>query len=473
MNEYLKEYIELQKQFRETKGNPDSVRALYTFKEKLELSEDKQAKEVLVDVYDLLDFKKDAYELLCQIGNRSDKKTLKRLGTLKEYAENWGNHYALPKPKTLEEKQKEKERQARLGLPTFRYHPNPLETGAFEESADGVACDCCGKTTHIFYTGPFYAVEDIECLCPECISSGEAARKYDGSFQDDCSVDDGVEDPARLDELIHRTPGYSGWQQEYWRAHCGDYCAYLGHVGARELRALGVLEDVVLFEKALGIGKRGEAGVEYRKVYFRIRSRYQFDSGWPAETDAAKFHEESRSLFQSAGWDLQPGGDSTSDTVIKGQQELYLHPMNFSGIIEMDEIPAIQELLKDAKSFRCHGFDCYERYWELTDKEYLAQLETKREEITHEILERCRTKRKNLYITGPVALNVAQKFSVHRLCDKEGKHNLANRFVGELMEQLVQDGLLVTTKTRNGPGVRTATDAEISSPLPGQQQMTL
>lgn len=60
----------------------------------------------------------------------------------------------------------------------------------------------------------------------------------------------------------------------------------------------------------------------------------------------------------------------------------------------MDEIPAIQELLKDAKSFRCYGFDCYERYWELTDKEYLAQLETKREEITHEILERCRTKRK-------------------------------------------------------------------------------
>ena len=130
MNEYLKQYIELQKQFRETEGNPDSVRALYTFKEKLEQSEDKQAKEVLVDVYDLLDFKKDAYELLCQIGNRSDKKTLKRLGTLKDYAENWGNHYALPKPKTPEEKQKEKERQAQLGLPAFRYHPNPSATAA-------------------------------------------------------------------------------------------------------------------------------------------------------------------------------------------------------------------------------------------------------------------------------------------------------------------------------------------------------
>ena len=245
MTEYQKTYIELKKQFSATDGGPDSIRALYAFKEELEQSEDRQAKEVLVDVYDLLDFKKDAYELLCQIGNRSDKKTLKRLGTLKEYAENWGNHYALSKPKTPKEKQKEKERRARLGLPAFRYHPDPLETGAFEESADDVVCDCCSKATHIFYTVPFYAVEDIEHLCPACISSGEAARKYDGSFQDDYSVDDGVDDPEKLDELIHRTPGYCGWQQEYWRAHCGDYCAYLGHVGARELRALGVMEDVL------------------------------------------------------------------------------------------------------------------------------------------------------------------------------------------------------------------------------------
>ena len=164
MTEYQKTYIELKKQFVATNEGPDSVRALYTFKEELEQSEDQQAKEVLVDVYDLLDFKKDAYELLCQIGNRSDKKTLKRLGTLKEYAENWGNHYALPKPKTPEEKQKEKERQAQLGMPAFRYHPNPLETGAFEESTDGVVCDCCGKTTHIFYTNPFFSVEDLSLI---------------------------------------------------------------------------------------------------------------------------------------------------------------------------------------------------------------------------------------------------------------------------------------------------------------------
>ena len=91
------------------------------------------------------------------------------------------------------------------------------------------------------FTYPFHYTPHPLCVA----AAGEAARKYDGSFQDDFSVDDGVDDSEKLDELIHRTPGYSGWQQEYWRAHCGDYCAYLGPVGSRELRALGVMEDVL------------------------------------------------------------------------------------------------------------------------------------------------------------------------------------------------------------------------------------
>ena len=148
MTEYQKTYIELKKQFVATNEGPDSVRALYTFKEELEQSEDQQAKEVLVDMYDLLDFKKDAYELLCQIGNRSDKKTLKRLGTLKDYAKNWGNHYALPKPKTPEEKQKEKER------PRRRAPPPPLPPrGKRGGGGPGGACPPSGITQTLWKLG--------------------------------------------------------------------------------------------------------------------------------------------------------------------------------------------------------------------------------------------------------------------------------------------------------------------------------
>ena len=245
MNEYQEKYIALKKQFEQSKGDSFSVTALYDFKESLEESEAIAAKEVLVNVYDLLNYKKDAYDLLSSIGDLSDVKIKKRLGKMKEYAKNWRNDFAIPKPKTEGDIQKEKEMLAELGIPTFKYHPNPLNTGAFEISEEGVVCDCCGKVTHIYYEAPFYAVDDIDYLCPACIASGKAAEKFDGSFQDDYSVDDGVEDAEKLDELIQRTPGYCGWQQEYWRAHCGDFCAYLGRVGAMELQALDVMDQVL------------------------------------------------------------------------------------------------------------------------------------------------------------------------------------------------------------------------------------
>ena len=95
------------------------------------------------------------------------------------------------------------------------------------------------------YDGPFYAIDDINYLCPNCIASGAAAKKFDGDFQDDGCLEPKVLDAEKVDELIHRTPGYSGWQQEYWRSHCEDFCAFIGYVGAAELKALGVLDEVL------------------------------------------------------------------------------------------------------------------------------------------------------------------------------------------------------------------------------------
>ncbi|MDE7325359.1 MAG: CbrC family protein [Lachnospiraceae bacterium] len=132
-----------------------------------------------------------------------------------------------------------------MQIPKFRYHPDPMGTGAFLKSDSPVVCPCCNKATMIYYDGPFYAVEEVDSLCPDCIASGEAARKYDGEFQDEYSIDDGVDDEELLDELIHCTPGYNGWQQEYWRVHCKDYCAFIGYVGYQELERMGIVEEVL------------------------------------------------------------------------------------------------------------------------------------------------------------------------------------------------------------------------------------
>lgn len=136
MNKYLKRYIELKEQFELTNGDPDSVRALYTLKSDLEMSEDAVAKTVLIDVYELLCFKKSAFDLLIRVGDRTDQRILKRLGKLRDLARDWGDANAIPRLKTEAEKQAEQERFVQLGLPCFKYHPNPLVTGAFVESKE-------------------------------------------------------------------------------------------------------------------------------------------------------------------------------------------------------------------------------------------------------------------------------------------------------------------------------------------------
>ena len=127
-------------------------------------------------------------------------------------------------------------------IPKFKYHPDPVATGAFTEEKNSI-CQCCGKETDLVYKSPFYSVERVSCLCPECIADGSAAKKFNGAFQDEYSVDE-VSDSFKLDELVHRTPGYQGWQQEYWVAHCDDYCAFIAYVGWDELVEMGIDKEI-------------------------------------------------------------------------------------------------------------------------------------------------------------------------------------------------------------------------------------
>lgn len=117
----------------------------------------------------------------------------------------------------------------------------------------------------------------------------------------------------------------------------------------------------------------------YRKVYFRISSGYLWGNDWSSSEEQAAFREETRRLFQDDGWTLETHKNAAvCDTVRKGLQDLYLHPMNFSGVILEETIPHLEELLAQAHTFRCRGVDRYEVYLDLTDEDYWAMLESQR-----------------------------------------------------------------------------------------------
>lgn len=132
-------------------------------------------------------------------------------------------------------------------LPKFKYHPNLYE-GDKVTWADGV-CECCGKKVGA-YIENMYCMEEVECICLNCVANGKAAEKFDGDFIE--QVEKRVSDPEKTDELLHRTPGYFSWQGEYWLTCCDDYCAYIGEVGTKELEEMGIADEVIEEYEARG-----------------------------------------------------------------------------------------------------------------------------------------------------------------------------------------------------------------------------
>ena len=255
MDKFREKYIALQKAFWDSDGGAASVAALYEFKDELEKCGKKEAKLVLVDVYELLGLKKSACELLGKICNPKDRKQLKKLGYLKQYGAD-GDVGAIKRPKTASKAARQSKKLK--ALPHFRYHPDPFKTGVFKDDVS-VVCECCEQTTDAYYCGSIYCVADVNYLCPHCIASGAAAAKFDASFiQDADPLPPGAADAqAKTDELFKRTPGYFSWQGEHWLVCCDDYCEFLGDVGTKELQDLGIAEEVFA-EYAL----RGEFAVE-------------------------------------------------------------------------------------------------------------------------------------------------------------------------------------------------------------------
>jgi uncharacterized protein CbrC (UPF0167 family) len=148
-------------------------------------------------------------------------------------------------------------------LPKFRYSPNCYENGIFKkaEVGESVICECCEKPTEYYHAG-MYAVADVGNLCPDCIASGAAAKKYGGGFVQ--YAEELVDGEDKEAELFERTPGYVSWQGEYWLAHCNDYCAFIGDVGMQELRDMGIAEETLADYAAMN-----EYSVEVVQEYMR------------------------------------------------------------------------------------------------------------------------------------------------------------------------------------------------------------
>jgi uncharacterized protein len=141
-----------------------------------------------------------------------------------------------------------------MKLPSFKYHPNPIDTGSIEPSEN--VCESCGQSGGFIYKGPVYAEEElIDAICPWCIDDGTAHEKFDAQFVDSAGIGGYGEWEEVSDEIVEevacRTPGFDGWQQERWFTHCGDAGEFRGAVGRVELEQLGA-EAILAIKTEIG-----------------------------------------------------------------------------------------------------------------------------------------------------------------------------------------------------------------------------
>ncbi|MEU6091780.1 CbrC family protein [Streptomyces sp. NPDC047085] len=121
-----------------------------------------------------------------------------------------------------------------VGLPFFRYHPDPIASGSIR--ASGETCARCNRATGWIYTATFYTAQEVSGrFCPWCIADGTAAEQFAGEFADSYGLG-GVSEET-LHEVTRRTPGFHAWQDPHWLVHCHDAAAFLGEVGYTELAA--------------------------------------------------------------------------------------------------------------------------------------------------------------------------------------------------------------------------------------------
>lgn len=129
--------------------------------------------------------------------------------------------------------------------PSFTYQPLAYapQLGIFEDSE--LECACCGRARGWIYSGSIYSIHDVVRVCPWCIADGSAHRRWDASFCQD--IEDSSYQPNALqvvlaeevvDQVLHRTPGYTSWQGAIWKTHCDDVCEFHGDISTDDLCAL-------------------------------------------------------------------------------------------------------------------------------------------------------------------------------------------------------------------------------------------
>lgn len=198
----------------------------------------------------------------------------------------------------------------------------------------------------------------------------------------------------------------------------------------------------------------------YIEVYFRIdcptcNYRMSFEN---AESREA-FYTEVRDILTR--FNIFEGCGGRYDGF--PMEHLHIHPQEISGVVAKQKVKQIAEALNACETCKIRWVDVYQDISAMSNEEFSASLENRRDDIAADLLAMFKTKRSNLYIVPGYGTfdRIVNKYHVSRReAERDSEDTTCHNFIVSVFHDLVNNGELVSAETRNGTGYRTAKKGE-------------
>lgn len=131
---------------------------------------------------------------------------------------------------------------------------------------------------------------------------------------------------------------------------------------------------------------------EYMDVMIKLDSAYKWGEGWTEPGQREKFRKTMYDIFRNMGWFIKEsdisGGCPTAYKIGTGAN-LYLHPMELTGLIPKTELANVLKTLKENESsvYKIRSVMLRREFFDLSEKAYVKYLVESGNEIKKAICE--------------------------------------------------------------------------------------
>lgn len=186
----------------------------------------------------------------------------------------------------------------------------------------------------------------------------------------------------------------------------------------------------------------------FKETYFYIEAGYVWGSGHTKE-QSEKFDAEIKRIFETelTGWKLlKPAinGACNEYQYKDGISKLYCHPMNLSGIIDIELKNQVETALKNSKVIDFRYSKEFAEYENISMEEVENRIRNRKNDIVKDLFNIFQTNRRNQYYFIGNCDRLNSKYHINSINQKWDNHE--SKIIREVLKYAVEIGVIVTAK---------------------------